>query len=221
MNSVYKSKDIGYYKIVREDLIYFLPKNKSQKILEIGSGQGNTLVEIKNRGLASEVVGTDLFSFENSDQTNPAIDKFIIANLETDELELPVAYFDIILVGDVFEHLTDPWKVVKDLSRFLKKDGLFIASVPNIREVSTFFKIFILRDFRYDPQGGILDKTHLRFFCKKNIKDLLTTSELNPVSITSTFKAVKNSKRKWLNRFTLGLFKDMLTTQYVVIAKKL
>jgi SAM-dependent methyltransferase len=221
MNSVYKSKDVGYYKIVREDLIYFLPKNGSQKILEIGSGQGSTLVEIKNRGLATEVVGVDLFEFENSDQTNPAIDKFIVANLETDTLELPVEYFDIILAGDVFEHLVDPWKVVKDLSKFLKKDGLFIASVPNIREVTTMSKIFFLRDFRYDPQGGILDKTHLRFFCKKNIRDLLTNEELNPVSITSSFKAVKNSKRKWLNRFTLGLAKDMLTTQYVAIAKKL
>ena len=54
MKDIYESKDeVYYFRQVRQDLISILPNNTSQKILEIGSGGGNTLVEIKKNNLAS------------------------------------------------------------------------------------------------------------------------------------------------------------------------
>jgi 2-polyprenyl-3-methyl-5-hydroxy-6-metoxy-1,4-benzoquinol methylase len=105
----------------------------------------------------------------SSNQTNFAIDKFIVANLEMEDLNLPKEYFDVIIAGDVLEHLVDPWKFVENLTKFLKKDGIFIICVPNIREISTISKIFFGGSFKYDPERGIMDKTHLLFLCKKKI----------------------------------------------------
>ncbi len=222
MKLIYDTKDATYFRQVRGDLISLLPDNRSQKILEIGSGGGNTLVEIKSRSLASEVVGSDIFSLDNSNQRNPLIDKFIIADLEKDDLELPLEYFDVILAGDVLEHLVDPWKVIENLTKFLKKGGIFIVSVPNLREIVTISKVFFLGDFNYNPEGGIMDKTHLRFFCKKNVKDLFSQTDYEIKLLKARLDIIEEkSIRKAFNRLTLHIFENFLTAQYVIIAKKI
>ncbi len=217
MKHIYENKDSSYYYVqIREDLISLLPNNNNQKILEIGAGSGNTLVEIKERKLAKEVIGVDLFELENTNQKNPAIDNFIIANLETEELNLPVEYFDVILAGDVLEHLVDPWKVVEKLTKFLKKGGIFIISVPNIREISTMSKILVGGSFNYDPEGGIMDKTHLRFFCKKNVPDLFDKNDYKLISVQPILDVTtKSSGRKSFNKVTFNIFEEFLTSQYI------
>lgn len=221
MKHIYDSKDEAYYRQVREDLISILPKNTSQKILEIGSGGGNTLVEIKKKKLASEVVGVDIFTLPDTNQQNPIIDKFIFANLETDDLDFPEEYFDVIIAGDVLEHLVDPWKVVEKITKFLKKGGAFIVSVPNLREINTISKIVFGGTFNYDPAGGIMDKTHLRFFCKKNVPDLFNKNIYHINSVRPILEVTdKGSPRKTINKLTFGLFEEFLNSQYIIVAEK-
>ena len=221
MKHIYDSKDESYYKHVREDLIKLLPENTCQKVLEIGSGGGNTLIEIKSRGLASVVVGCDLFDLSNSQQKNPLIDKFIIANLEIENISLDLNYFDVIIAGDVLEHLTDPWEIVNKLTPFLKSGGHFIVSVPNIREFGTMYKIFFKGDFDYNPEGGILDKTHLRFFCKKNIQDLFNKKNYRVISIRPPFDIIyRRGIKRLFNKLTFNLFEEFMTSQYVIVTQK-
>jgi SAM-dependent methyltransferase len=221
MKTIYESKDQVYFRQVREDLISLLPQNALQKILEIGSGGGNTLVEIKKNKLASEVVGVDIFTLPNTNQNNELIDKFIFANLETDDLDLPLEYFDVIMAGDVLEHLVDPWKVVEKVTKFLKKDGIFIVSVPNLREMNTISKIVFKGNFDYDPKGGIMDKTHLRFFCKKNVPDLFDKYIYRIKSVQPILEVTaKGSARKTINKMTMGIFEEFLTSQYIAVAQK-
>jgi 2-polyprenyl-3-methyl-5-hydroxy-6-metoxy-1,4-benzoquinol methylase len=121
------------------------------------------------------------------------------------------------------EHLTDPWNCVIKISRHLKTGGRLIASIPNIREIKTLFRIFVLGDFRYEEKGGILDNTHLRFFCKKNILQMMTAGSLTPVFCKPNilFKEVpEGKKRRVINWITLGLFVNFLTIQYLCVAEK-
>ncbi len=69
--------------------------------------------------------------------------------------------FDYIILGDVLEHLIDPWKIVNELKQYLKKDGYLVSSIPNIMHVSVLRNL-VLGNFTYED-SGILDKTHLRF----------------------------------------------------------
>lgn len=39
-------------------------------------------------------------------------------------------YYDIVLCSEVLEHVYDPKNVIKEISRVLKDDGIFIATVP-------------------------------------------------------------------------------------------
>ena len=225
MNSPdYSIKDQQYFKNTRWDLISYLPKSNSDiRVLEIGAGGGDTLITVKTKGLAKEVVGVDIFRLENSNQDSPLVDNFIIANIETTRLPYGENYFDFILCGDVIEHLVDPWKVIEELSFYLKKGGSLIISTPNFRNWKNLKVIYIEGNFKYDPSGGLLDKTHLRFFCKKNISNLVNTKEFSFYSITSInefpqykFKATK----RLFNLITFRIFEEFLTHQYVVVGKK-
>ena len=165
---MYENKETKYFSDVRSDLFSFIPPN-TEKLLELGAGSGNTLVKIKELKLAKEVVGFDIMEVENSNQQSPLINQFCIGNIEEINLGYPEEYFDVILCPDVLEHLVNPWKVRDKLLKHLKPKGSFIVSLPNIQEVSIFVKIFLKGNFHYQD-SGILDKTHLRFFCKKNVK---------------------------------------------------
>ena len=218
----YAEKNTTYFTNIRYDLIKLLPNNPNNKVLELGTGGGDTLIEIKRRNLAKEVVGVELMEIPNSNQTNPIIDKFIIADIEKQSLSLPENHFDAILIGDVMEHLADPWKVVDYLSRLLKKGGVFIVSVPNIRFFTAFYKIYLKGDFGY-KRDGLFDKTHLRFFCKKNIKELFTTPYLQVQSVTAIEK-VRGDADWWkrlLNFISFNGLEEFLALQYIVVAKKI
>jgi len=97
----------------------------------------------------------------------------------------------------------------------LKTDGFIIASLPNIREFKTLYNIVIRGDFKYE-NAGVLDKTHLRFFCKKNIISLFSLTGYEIISISPYFSA--SLKRKLLNKFFMGIFEEFLAEQYIVIA---
>lgn len=219
----YRVKEEQYFSNVRKDIISLIPSNPDQKIMEIGAGTGNTLLYIKENGLASEVMGVELMRLPHSNQEHRLIDKFQIANIEQKEINAEQEYFDVIICADVLEHLVDPWTSLKKIAGHLKRGGLLIVSVPNIREWKTLLQIVGKGDFRYNPEGGVMDKTHLRFFCKKNILELIRSSALSPIYIRPNFMLTvlrEGRKRRMINLFTLRLLEDFLTVQYLVIAKK-
>lgn len=219
----YTAKSSAYFSHVRMDIISLLPHNPQQIILELGAGTCSTLRHIKQHQLAKEVTGVELRQIPGSNQQHSLIDHFHVADIEKDVLPLPHEYFDIIICADILEHLADPWEMIEKITGYLKPGGKIIVSIPNIREVKTMYSILFKGDFRYDAAGGIMDKTHLRFFCKKNMEDLLTTKNLQPVFSTPNFllPAVPGGrKRRIINRLSLRLFESLLTVQYIFIAQK-
>lgn len=217
----YTIKDNTYYNNLRTDLLPYIPVLPGSKMLDVGCSAGSTLCHLKLNKIIAEAVGVDFVDMPESDQRNPLIDKFIVANLNEESLDLPNAYFDIILCADVLEHLIDPWSVLEFLKGFLKPSGLIIISMPNIREFRALYNIFGKGDFKYAP-SGILDKTHMRFFCKKNLRDLVVHANLKIENIQPSFKTCPLQKnRKLFSSLTFGGFDQFIAQQYIITARKL
>ncbi len=207
--SLYFDKEHQYFTNVRYDIIDMIPK-KPNKVLEIGCGSGATLIAAKQLNKAEFTVGVDIV-----DKSIPGIDSHIVGDIENIIIPFEEKYFDVIICADVLEHLVDPWAVVHAILKFLKDGGLLIASIPNVREIEVLWKIAIKGDFAYSSQG-ILDRSHLRFFCKKNIFNLFFKNNLKVVNL----KRRRNSKLKAaLDYGTFGIFSNFLTCQYVVAGR--
>ncbi len=220
MEKFYVSKGDFYFSEARNDLISLMPQKPENRVLEIGSGKGGTLMSLKNNQLAQEVVGVELMEMEDSYQQAPEIDKMIIGDIESMEIPYPENYFDVILCGDVLEHLHDPWAVLKKLHSLLKPGGKVIISLPNIREFNAMVKIFVRGDFTY-TDSGTFDETHLRFFCKRNMKALVESCGLDLVSMHTNLELRPEAwRRKMINRLSLGLFEQFLALQYILVSQK-
>jgi len=217
--AAYVGKDRDYFNVERHDLFELVPADPPGRVLEIGAAEGSTLVALKRLGRAREVVGVELVPLPGGSQRRDEIDRFIIADVEQEALDLPTESFDVIICGDVLEHLRDPWRTLHYLKGFLRDGGTFIISLPNIRHWRALGKI-ILGDFRYSP-SGVLDRTHLRFFCRKNMLDLVRSATLEIQRIEPSFKrhrALRSERRA--NSCTLGLFEQFLAQQYLIVAQK-
>lgn len=218
---MYENKDQSYYFLsVREDLIDLIPQSfRECNVLEIGCGNGATLNKLKQLGIAKTTTGVELFS--SKDNYYNTIDHFFLENVE--EINFPFYMdnsFDIIILGDVIEHLVDPWSTLQKITRLLSPTGRLIASIPNIRYYKVLHSIVWKGDFHYN-ESGILDQTHLRFFCKKNVIHLFENAGLTIEMLTSQFdQETINSKRYWLNKLTLGIFHDFFVYHYLIVATK-
>ncbi|MEO6231575.1 MAG: methyltransferase domain-containing protein [Ferruginibacter sp.] len=213
----YLNKNISYFINPRHDLISLMPTDKNQKVLEVGMGGGDTLIQIKKQNLALEVSGIDLVELPGTNQKNPLIDKIYFFDLEKENLPFAENYFDTIIAGDVLEHLVNPWEVLQKLTTVLKVGGCLLISLPNIRDIYALYSILFKGSFAYTSHG-IFDKTHMRFFCKKDMINLvksveqLKIEEIMPIQNFGT----QNYKRKIFNKLTLKIFEEFTTSQYLI-----
>jgi O-antigen biosynthesis protein len=105
-------------------------------------------------------------------------------HFDTNEHSFLKKNFDYIFLGDILEHLLDPSNVLDTLKFFLKDNGSFIISVPNIAHAS--IKAGLLNDEFAYTEIGLLDKTHVKFFTYKSIASFLSNVGLEIEKINYT-----------------------------------
>jgi 2-polyprenyl-3-methyl-5-hydroxy-6-metoxy-1,4-benzoquinol methylase len=140
--------------------------------------------------------------------------KIIVGNVE-DELfpwDEITAKYDYIMFIDVLEHLIDPAKTLRVISKFLKKDGKIIFSIPNMANGSVRLQL-LQGNFDYEKEG-LLDATHLHYYTAETIKKMVTDSGLvfNKLNFT-TFDTPSKTIKAVLSKIGLtptAQFKDFI-----------
>jgi len=217
---MYDTKDKTYFKQIRTPLLDLIPEeNRNGNVLEVGAAAGDTMIYAKENGYANKIFGIELTEVPDSNQNNSNFEKFIIGNIENLNIPFQNNFFDVIIMGDVLEHLVDPYTVVNNMKKYLKPNGVVIASIPNVRNLKTFRNIYLRKSFNYSDQG-IFDKTHLRFFTKKDTRALFEDEGYYVLDVISNLKFRKSSVAT-KNKLTFGLFEEFWTKQYFAIAKKI
>ena len=82
----------------------------------------------------------------------------------------PSGRFDAIVCGDILEHLRDPDRLLRQARTWLTPDGTLVASIPNVRHHSVVRSV-LEGNWTYES-AGLLDRTHLRFFTRREIEKL-------------------------------------------------
>ena len=146
------------------------------RVLDVGCGVGLNGAWAKRRG--AHVTGIELDG-EAAAQARSRLDAVLQIDLESEAAlaeALGDATFDLMLFGDVLEHLPRPLEVLGSLSRYLADGGHVIVSLPNVAAWPVRLGLLGGR-FRYRP-SGILDETHLRFFTLESATRLLEEAGL-------------------------------------------
>ena len=115
------------------------------------------------------------------DGVRDRVDEFHQADLE-DGLPAELGgEFDLVIAGDIIEHVRWPDRLMDELATRLANDGEMLASVPNFAHWYPRARVS-LGLFDYD-QRGILDRTHLRHFTRRSFRRLVKESSLELVEL--------------------------------------
>lgn len=213
----FKASYIG----ARDDILELIPSNATT-ILDVGCSIGTLGVQVKNRLRDVTIIGIEIDK-QMASVASGKLDQVIVGNAEDIDFATYFSqeHFDCVIFADVLEHLKDPWAVLKNITNYLKPGGTIVASIPNIRYYDSIFNLAIKGYWPYRDRG-IHDRTHLRFFTKKNASELFASAGLQIVQSIPKYRIIE--KPHGLNTiskyFAVPMLKEFITFQYLIVAKK-
>ncbi len=177
-----KTENSKQYKLAEIDLtnpsnahdFQIILTGKNKKVLEVGTSTGYITKILKKHDC--KITGIE----ENPDFAASAkkfTEKMIIGDVESLELSyhLKDEKFDVILLGDILEHLKYPDIFLKKLHPFLNKNGYLVCSIPNISHIVIRLQL-LNGNFDY-TSTGLLDDDHLKHYTLKTISSLLRKAD--------------------------------------------
>jgi 2-polyprenyl-3-methyl-5-hydroxy-6-metoxy-1,4-benzoquinol methylase len=160
---------VGYYQQSRSEMLVFLPPDP-KRLIDIGCGEGLFGVAVKALFPACETWGIEPVA-KAAEKAALRNDRVIHAPLD-DSAELPTAYFDVVTMNDVLEHMTWPEPALATAKRILRPDGSLVLSLPNVQFLLNVLDLVKRNDWEY-KDSGVLDRTHFRFYTAKSAVRLL------------------------------------------------
>lgn len=151
--------------------------SEPRRVLDVGAATGFLGRRLSEAG--HEVVGVERDP-EAATAAAPAYAAFHVLDLAHLPL-LPEAPFDVVVAGDVVEHLPDPDSLLERLAVQLAPRGRLLLSVPNVAFIQVRLALLAGR-FTYAGRG-ILDRTHLRFFTRRSALAAVRRAGLRPMSL--------------------------------------
>ncbi len=151
-----------------------------RRILDVGAAHGALAARFRERGFhVTCIEGDPVLAQAARDKC----DEMIVADLDQPPPKLTGPY-DVIVYGDILEHLKNPMEVFRSFNQYLAAGGTIIVSVPNIAHLYVRLKLLAGR-FDY-MERGILDQTHLRFFTLEGFERFLREGGVRPTEIVGT-----------------------------------
>jgi SAM-dependent methyltransferase len=132
-----------------------------RRVLDLGCRDGALT---RAYAVENEVVGVDADRDALSEAGKLGIETHW-ADLD-EPLPFEDASFDVVVAGELLEHLRDPGRLVGETLRVLRPGGAFVASVPNAFRLKNRLRFLLGRKPEDDP-------THLHMFSPAQVHALL------------------------------------------------
>jgi O-antigen biosynthesis protein len=193
----------------------------SASVLELGCASGYFSKYLKQKNV--KVCGVEIEKAA-ADKAEKWCDKVVVADLENPTKIEIHEKFDYVLLMDVIEHLKNREALLLHIPIWLKPNGKLILTTPNIAYISIRLKLFF-GNFTY-TKWGILDETHVHFFTKKTLINLLKEQgyKIDEIIASADFGQLPLLGRlfrhipKFIQFKITQIFPTLLGVQWVVVA---
>jgi SAM-dependent methyltransferase len=144
------------------------------KLLDVGCSNGEFMYLAKQRGF--EPCGVEL----NARTATIARDNgFPVVLGVLDDAHYPDAFFDVIYLGDIIEHVKDPHSFISECARILKPGGLIVISTPNLDCLWSQMTLPLYSLFTI-PWSSVTPPYHLHQFSDSNLNILMGKHGFSP-----------------------------------------
>jgi len=160
-----------------------------RRALDVGCSSGYLARPLAEHGV--RVVGVEL-DRDAADDARAVCEDVVVGDVETMELPFDTGSFDVVVCGDLIEHLRDPGSAMARLRPFLRPGGRLVLTTPNVANWAIRLSLLGGR-WRYTDRG-ILDRTHVHLFTRKALVEtveaagyrILELDHTAPVPIVGT-----------------------------------
>ncbi len=145
-----------------------------RRILDLGCGEGALARALRGKFPQAEIHGCDisLSQLERAEKLGGGI----IYRQNVNELLYERDYFDAVFVLDVLEHVNEPVKLVREITRILRPGGKLLLHCPCEGQPGTlhwgYYKFNLGRDFKRELAG------HVQRFMRSEVFRLMQTEGL-------------------------------------------
>lgn len=201
----------------RNDLVALLPQVDGP-VLDVGCSTGTLGGRLRN------LLGVSVTGVERDHGYAAQAGRVLDRCLEADAIEGMQQLHDegetfaAAILGDVLEHLEDPWAAFDLAASLVRAGGWILVSVPNVGHWSTFVSLATGRWPR--RARGIHDETHLRFFARKDVQDLMNRPPARLVAYRRVYRLSERPYR--INRLApvFGwIVPDLFTYQFLLLSR--
>jgi len=210
------------YEAINQAVLSCIPETTTH-LLDIGCGSGALAKQIKSCHPSCKIVGIT-HSKEEANLASSYLDQIFILDLNNFN-SCEIGQFDCIVCSHILEHLSDPEIFLSKLRQNLTFDGILIIALPNALHWKQRLE-FLKGNFKY-TEGGVMDKTHLRFFDWMTAFELVQKADFKITSrmadgyfplpvIRKVFPIVASSIDRFATKCSPGLF----GVQFIIIARK-
>lgn len=141
------------------------------RVLEGGVSSGYFAELLVRAGRRVDGIELDPIAAERAERVCERVWVGDLQQIDVEDLDGP---YDVLLFGDTLEHVPDPVTVLRALATKLRPDGTLVVSIPNVANWAVRLGLLAGR-FRYTDRG-ILDRTHLRFYTRRTVVEMLEQS---------------------------------------------
>jgi glycosyltransferase involved in cell wall biosynthesis/ubiquinone/menaquinone biosynthesis C-methylase UbiE len=209
-------------------MVYHAALAGGRRVLDLGSGPGTVARALASSG-NRRVTCVDIDGEALAEARAAGVHDVVRVDLREAEWHerLPEREYDVVIMADVLEHLTEPEQVLRALleERVLAADGLLVVSYSNVAHESIIIEL-LTGDFGY-RQTGLLDNSHPRLFTRRSMQALLESTGFILVETRRTVRTAEQTPHAaWLPELATALREavaalgdDASTNQFIVSAR--
>jgi SAM-dependent methyltransferase len=169
-----------------------ISRRRDARILDVGCGCGANAQAIHERSRDAWVLGIEP-NARAAELARGLCNEVFHGTLDdwrrTGRAEAP---FDAVILSDVLEHVSDPISFLRDMLAMRPvQDALWIISVPNY--AVWYNRILTLLGRHHYAWSGLWDRTHLRFYTRRSVRELLEYCGLTIVDRACTPSLVQSA----------------------------
>ena len=203
----YKSKEDKYssHQLLKNQVLnssFFSPR-----IIDFGCYRGELLNSLGNLLPGSVLFGSDIEDFVPQHDRTITLLKMDLNDInQLNKLE--ENKFDVIILADILEHILNPEDMLKKMHEYRTLKSNIFLSIPNSGHWYFRLKVFFGK-FDYE-ENGLFDKTHIKFFTLKTIRELILKSNFEIIDLDYSSIPWENITKLKILRKSLGRIERLL-----------
>jgi 2-polyprenyl-3-methyl-5-hydroxy-6-metoxy-1,4-benzoquinol methylase len=186
-----------------------------QRVLDVGCSSGYLARPLVAHGCT--VVGLERDP-DAAEAAREVCEDVLVGDVETMELPFEPGSFDVVLCGDLIEHLRDPGAALARLRPFLRASGRLVLTTPNVANWSIRLSLLAGR-WRYTDRG-ILDRTHTHLFTQATLVETVEGAGYRVVELdhTAPVPAIGTPTVERVAHTVAGLRPSLFAYQFLLVA---